>query len=433
MTSLHVGTNHSVRRTRAVPEVMPPAFLTLKNRLAAAATDPGHAGRIALLAVIHATALGLLIAFESEPAAQAAFALTWGFLNCFWIAVLGRPVTSGALSLAMVVLLTVLSYFKHSVLMMTATFVDVMVIDFDTFTFLLRIIPGLAWKVALVALVSVTGLILLWRLEPFRVRRSLALAGGGVCLAALAALSLALPSDREAEFWPHQYVSKFARSAAVSIVDLMVHGMFEADAAIPERLDLAEAEPCPPKGKLPHIVMVFDESSFDATMLPGVKVPPNYQERFRSSDGKQRSFVVEGAGGPSWFTEYNVLSGLSVRSYGRFAEFGDAPRRRPGQARPAVRAAPVRLQDLHPLFLVRRVCRRARLPDLDRHRALSRLPAVEERRGRHRHVLLRPCRTPDRTRARRRPAVPVRLSGDEPLSLGLPLPARPVAGLEAGQ
>jgi hypothetical protein len=30
--------------------------------------------------------------------------------------------------------------------------------------------------------------------------------------------------------------------------------------------------------------------------------------------------VVEGAGGPSWYTEYNVLTGLSVRSYGRFAE-----------------------------------------------------------------------------------------------------------------
>ncbi len=30
--------------------------------------------------------------------------------------------------------------------------------------------------------------------------------------------------------------------------------------------------------------------------------------------------MVEGAGGPSWYTEYNVLAGLSVRSYGRFAE-----------------------------------------------------------------------------------------------------------------
>ena len=55
-------------------------------------------------------------------------------------------------------------------------------------------------------------------------------------------------------------------------------------------------------------------------MLPDVQVPPNYQARFRSSDGKTRSFVVEGAGGPSWYTEYNVLTGLSVRSYGRFAD-----------------------------------------------------------------------------------------------------------------
>ena len=55
-------------------------------------------------------------------------------------------------------------------------------------------------------------------------------------------------------------------------------------------------------------------------MVPNVKVPPNYHDRFRSSDGKRRSFVVEGAGGPSWYTEYNVLTGLSVRSYGRFAK-----------------------------------------------------------------------------------------------------------------
>jgi phosphoglycerol transferase MdoB-like AlkP superfamily enzyme len=29
--------------------------------------------------------------------------------------------------------------------------------------------------------------------------------------------------------------------------------------------------------------------------------------------------MVEGVGGPSWFTEYNVFAGLSVRSFGRFA------------------------------------------------------------------------------------------------------------------
>jgi Sulfatase len=66
--------------------------------------------------------------------------------------------------------------------------------------------------------------------------------------------------------------------------------------------------------------MVFDESSFDVTALPGVEVPPGYGAHFRSFDGTQRAFVVEGAAGPSWYTEYNVLAGLSVRSYGRFAD-----------------------------------------------------------------------------------------------------------------
>ena len=33
-------------------------------------------------------------------------------------------------------------------------------------------------------------------------------------------LSLAVPADRDDEFVPHQYVSKFARSAAVAAVDL---------------------------------------------------------------------------------------------------------------------------------------------------------------------------------------------------------------------
>ena len=53
------------------------------------------------------------------------------------------------MSLALIVVLILLSQFKHDVLMMTATFVDVMLIDLDTFSFLMTIIPGLAWKVGL--------------------------------------------------------------------------------------------------------------------------------------------------------------------------------------------------------------------------------------------------------------------------------------------
>src|SRR5215813_10144387 len=296
---------------------MPPAVLDLKNRLAAAGRR--YAGRFAL-AAIHLAAFGILLWSEDEPSAQAAFVLSWAALNFFWLVLLRRPLTSAALSLALIVILIALSQFKHSTLMMTATFVDVMLIDVATFLFFIKVNAGLVEKLGLAVALALPVIVLLWRAEPFRLRRSIALLGLLLCLAALAALSLTVPTDREDEFYPHQYVSKFARSAAVAAVDLTNGGVLEADPATGERLNVGTVAACPPGRKLPHIVMVFDESSFDVTMMPNVKVAANYRERFRSSDGQTRAFVVEGAGGPSWYTEYNVLTGLSVGSYGRFAE-----------------------------------------------------------------------------------------------------------------
>src|SRR5499433_946643 len=296
---------------------MPPAVLDLKNRLAAA--DRRYAGRFAL-AAIHLAAFGILLWSEDEPSAQAAFVLSWAALNFFWLVLLRRPLTSAALSLALIVILIALSQFKHGALMMTATFVDVMLIDVATFLFFIKVNPGLVGKLAFAVALATPVVILLWRAEPFRMRRSTALLGFLLCLTALAGLSLAVPTDREDEFHRRQYVSKFARSAAVAAVDLTTGGVLEADPATADRLNLGTVGACRPGRKLPHIVMVFDESSFDVTMMPDVKVAANYRERFRSSDGKTRAFVVEGAGGPSWYTEYNVLTGLSARSYGRFAE-----------------------------------------------------------------------------------------------------------------
>src|SRR5438034_3831845 len=296
---------------------MPTALTDLKKRLAA---DRRRALSLVLLAALHLAAFGVLLWSEDEPAARAAFLLAWGVLNFFWLALLRRPLTSAALSLAFIVILIVLSQFKHSTLMMTASVVDVMLIDFATFLFLIKVNFGLVLKLALAVALTIPLWLVLWRVDTFRLRRSRAVLGLLVCLAALAALSLAVPTDREDEFFPHQYVSKFVRSAVVAAVDLSTGGVLEADPASIERLNLAAGASCQVARKLPHIVMVFDESSFDATMMPGVSVPPNYRERFRSSDGKIRFFIVEGAGGPSWYTEYNVLTGLSVRSYGRFAE-----------------------------------------------------------------------------------------------------------------
>ncbi len=105
------------------------------------------------------------------------------------------------------------------------------------------------------------------------------------------------------------------------MADLVTRGYWDAVATVKERLTGAADETCRPSAKPPHIVLIFDESSFDITRIPGIKAPPDYQRYFRSFDGKSRAFLVEGAGGPSWYTEYNVLTGLSVKSFGRFADF----------------------------------------------------------------------------------------------------------------
>ena len=76
-----------------------------------------------------------------------------------------------------------------------------------------------------------------------------------------------------------------------------------------------------PAGKPPHIILVHDESSFDIRMAPGIKVPDGYGSHFLSFDGKARHFIVEGAGGPSWYTDYNVIAGLSARTFGRFSYY----------------------------------------------------------------------------------------------------------------
>ena len=262
-----------------------------------------------------------MILTEGDPVSKAAFAFTWGLFNAFWIAVLRRPAAAGAISLAIITLLVVLSQLKHSVLFMTVNFVDLMIIDADTVGFLLTVYPGLARDVAIACVVALPVLIAIWWYDPVRVRVRRALAVAAVCLAGLATLETVRPSDPEHEFYSGQYVSKFARSAVTAIGDYVSRGLFESDARLEEQLRPVGNANCTPTRKPPHIVMVFDESSFDISNVPGVKVPPDYRAHFRSFDGKQRGFVVEGAGGPSWFTEYNVLTGLSVRSYGRFADF----------------------------------------------------------------------------------------------------------------
>lgn len=280
----------------------------------------GH-GRIALAVAPHLAALALMVWSEAGLVTKAAFLLTWGLLNFLWLAILRRPAFSAALALAMIVLLMLLSQLKHSVLMMTASFVDIMIVDTDTISFLFTIFPSLRWMVAVALAAILPVLFLMWRFDPFRVRRRTASAGAVACLGGIVALGLLQPLEPFESFSGGNFISTFARSGVEAVAELTTHGLLESDAVSANRLDAPSDDACRPARKPPHIVLVHDESSFDIRALPGVKVPPGYGAHFKSFDGKARKFLVEGAGGPSWYTEYNVLAGLSARSFGRFSYF----------------------------------------------------------------------------------------------------------------
>jgi hypothetical protein len=277
--------------------------------------------RLLAVAAPHLAALALMYETETDFGARLSFVLAWGILNFFWIALLRRPALSGALSLTMVVVLVLLSRLKHDVVQMTVNFIDLMMIDRDTVAFLFTIFPNLRWSVVLAGLVTLPLMYALWWLDPFRIRRLPALASMLGCLAALVGYSLYHPDEAWRGYYDDGYLSKFFRSGVSAVSDFAQYGFMESAASTNERLNMPLVDACHPAGRRPNIIMVHDESSFDIRAAQGIKVPQGYGRHFKSWDGKERTFLAESNGGPSWFTEYNVLAGLSSRSFGRFAYF----------------------------------------------------------------------------------------------------------------
>ena len=230
--------------------------------------------RVALVMGFHLAAILVMAQTEGDIASKATFLLTWGLLNFFWLAVLRRPAIAAALSLALILALIQLSQFKYEKLLMTMNFVDVMVFDPDTIAFFLTIYPDLLHKLIYGALVAVPALALVWWFDPFRVRLRIAAAGSSLCLAGAAAISLAAPVEPYEAFSNGDYVSKFINSGADAILEFATRGYMDSDATVADNFKFAVAGSCQPAVKPPHIILILDESSFDITAAPGIKVPP---------------------------------------------------------------------------------------------------------------------------------------------------------------
>ena len=271
-----------------------------------------------IVAALHLAAFYVLASVEYGPFAMTLALLTLALLNCVFLIVLPRPSVAAALSLLLVFVLILLSQFKYGIMQMTLTFLDFLIIDQDTVSFLQSLFPKLRMQIATFAVIALPALWLVWRTDPFRVRRAVSAAGIAASVTGIALLSAMYPERTLEPFQGVNHISNLARSGVVAVSHLTAHGWIEADP--PSLIGSAQAAPplasCAPRTKRPNIVMVLDESSFDMTAAPGIKVPAGYKDYFKSADGRQRSFVTESSGGPTWYTEFNVLTGLSARSFG---------------------------------------------------------------------------------------------------------------------
>jgi hypothetical protein len=272
--------------------------------------------QIVVLVALHLGALGMLYQTEYGLYGKTLFLLTWVILNCVFLVLFRRPGISAALTLALFSLIVVLSKFKFDITWMTLGFLDFLIIDADTFAFLLQIFPDLRTVLFLMALIGIPGILLIWRFDPFRVPRTWAAAAGTACFLILIPASLAVPEEPTEPFQGVNHISNVARGGVLAAFELGTSGWIEIDKTSDTLKGPIDA-PCHPPAVRPNIILILDEASFDIRAVPGIKVPPGYGEHFKSIDGKARKLIVEGSGGPTWYTEYNVLTGLAARSYGR--------------------------------------------------------------------------------------------------------------------
>src|SRR3954452_9054063 len=131
---------------------------------------------IACVVALHLAALYALISTEYGPFAITLSLLAWLFANCFVLLILPRPGIAAALSLMLTVVLIAFSRFKFDILQLSITFLDFLIIDRDTFSFMLSVFPRLKLPLLFAALAAVPALWLVWRTDPLRVSRKLSLA-----------------------------------------------------------------------------------------------------------------------------------------------------------------------------------------------------------------------------------------------------------------
>ena len=175
--------------------------------------------------------------------------LAWVFVNCLFLLVLPRPGVVRGAGAGLMVLLIALSRFKFDILQLSLTFLDFLIIDRDTFSFLLSVFPRLRTQLIVAAVLAIPLLWLIWRADPFRAGRRLSLAVLAATTLSMSVMSVAAPEQPWEPFQGVNHISNLARSGVVAVSRLASTGWIEADPPASRRWP---REPTPPAGRRCH-------------------------------------------------------------------------------------------------------------------------------------------------------------------------------------
>jgi sulfatase-like protein len=163
---------------------------------------------------------------------------------------------------------------------------------------------------------------LAYRLDGTRVSRARSATALGLGIL-LAWFGLALKGERRHMqfYFENLYVSSFYASWGETVEALWRGALLEADPHSGVAPAFTIPQTCTPGAKLPHIILIHQESVVQPSLFPTLGYDRSVEPFFRSADGTLRRLRVETYGGASWLTEFSLLAGVSTHSFGGMRQF----------------------------------------------------------------------------------------------------------------
>jgi len=182
----------------------------------------------------------------------------------------------------------------------------------------------LVLKLAVLVAITAAFTCIVARFNSACVPRSYAVVGLAVLTGVAWVADSARGPRRHTEFYfENSYVTFFYSSWSETAQALWRGSLVEATASQTatklERFKVPVS--CAPTTKLPHIILIHQESVAPPAFFPSLSYDRSLDSFFHSIDGKLNKLRVETYGGASWLTEFSIMTGLSTQSFGGMRQF----------------------------------------------------------------------------------------------------------------